>query len=144
MPRRNARTSSTASSRAGRSGWIRAQGGDPSEARLARAPVVVQVEAPAGGYVTRLGAVQIGLAALHLGAGRRTKEDTIDHSVGVLCRRKRGDEVSAGEVLAEVHARDEASAAEAVREVLAAYDVGPEQPQQRSILLDVLSSATTA
>src|SRR3954469_3312460 len=50
--------------------WIRAQGGDPAEARLARAPVVVQVEAPAGGYVTRLGAVQIGLAALHLGAGR--------------------------------------------------------------------------
>ena len=124
--------------------WIRAQGGDPSEARLARAPVVVQVEAPAGGYVTRLGAVQIGLAALHLGAGRRTKEDTIDHSVGVLCRRKRGDEVNAGEVVAEVHARDEASAADGVREVLAAYDIDAERPQERSILLDVISSATTA
>jgi pyrimidine-nucleoside phosphorylase len=124
--------------------WIRAQGGDPSEERLAKASVVAQVEAPGSGYVTRLGAVQVGLAALRLGAGRRTKEDTIDHSVGVLCRRKRRDAVSAGDVLAEVHARDEASAAAAVREVLAAYDIGAEQPQARSILLDVLSSAETA
>jgi pyrimidine-nucleoside phosphorylase len=119
--------------------WIRAQGGDPSEGALERAPVVVEVEAPESGYVTRLGAVQTGIAALHLGAGRRTKEDTIDHSVGVLCRRKRGDEVAAGDVLAEVHARDDASAAEAVRAILAAYDIGAEQPRERSILLDVLS-----
>ncbi len=63
--------------------WIRAQGGDPSEEALPRAPVVVEVEAPRAGHVMRLGAIQIGLAALHLGAGRRTKEDEIDHSVGV-------------------------------------------------------------
>ena len=43
-----------------------------------------------------------------------------------------------------MHARDEASAAEAVREVLAAYELGDEQPPARSILLDVLSSAATA
>ena len=122
--------------------WIRAQGGDPSEDALAaRARRRARSRRRASGYVTRLGAIQVGVAALHLGAGRRTKEDTIDHSVGVVCRRKRGDEVGAGDVLAEVHARDEASAAEAVREVLAAYDIGDEQPPARSILLDVLSSA---
>ena len=120
--------------------WIRAQGGDPDEDALPRAPVVAQVDASRAGYVTRLGAIQIGLAALHLGAGRRTKDDSIDHSVGVVCRRKRGDEVGAGEVLAEVHARDETSAAEAVREVLAAYQLGEKPPQRRSILLDALSS----
>jgi pyrimidine-nucleoside phosphorylase len=124
--------------------WIRAQGGDPSEDVLAFAPVVAQVEAPRAGSVTRLGAVQVGLAALHLGAGRRTKEDAIDHAVGIVCRRKRGDEVGAGEVLAEVHARDETSAAEAVGAVLAAYEIGDERPQARSILLDVLSSVPTA
>ena len=47
-------------------------------------------------------------------------------------------------MLAKVHARDEASAADAVREILAAYDIGDEQPPARSILLDVLSSAATA
>jgi pyrimidine-nucleoside phosphorylase len=106
--------------------------------------VVVEVEAPRAGHVMRLGAVQTGAAALHLGAGRRTKDDVIDHSVGIVCRRKRGDEVGAGELLAEVHARDEASAAEAVREVLEAYEIGDEDPPTRSILLDVLSSRSPA
>ena len=124
--------------------WIRAQGGDPSESVLPRAPVIAAVEAPRAGYVTRLGAIGIGVAALRLGAGRRTKEDAIDHSVGVVCHRKRGDNVGAGELLAEVHARDDASAAEAVRAVLANYELGDARPQTRSILLDVLSSVSAA
>ncbi|MHB8641333.1 MAG: thymidine phosphorylase [Gaiellaceae bacterium] len=118
--------------------WIRAQGGDPDEGLLPHAPVIAQVEAPRSGYVRELGATAVGLAALHLGAGRRTKEDAIDHAVGVVCRRKRGDEVAAGEVLAEVHARDEAGAAKAVRAVLAAYELGGESPTARPLLLDVL------
>ena len=65
-------------------------------------------------------------AALHLGAGRRVKDDSIDHAVGVVCLRKRGDRVEAGELLAEVHARDEAAAAAAVAEVAAAYELGDE------------------
>ena len=44
-------------------------------------------------FVASLGAIRIGLAALHLGAGRRTKEDAIDHAVGVVCLKKRGDAV---------------------------------------------------
>jgi thymidine phosphorylase len=124
--------------------WIRAQGGDPSEDALPNAPVVTQVEAPAAGYISRLGAVQVGQAALHLGAGRRTKEENIDHSVGVVLRHKRGDEVTRGDALADVHARDETSAATAAREVLAAYDIGDDQPQPRSILLDVISPAPAA
>src|SRR6266511_1884256 len=124
--------------------WIRAQGGDPSEDALPRAAVVARVEAPRAGYVTRLGAIQIGLAALHLGAGRRTKDDAIDHSVGIVCRRKRGDHVGAGEVVAEVHARDEESEAQATREVLAAVELGDEAPPKRSILLDALSSVASA
>jgi pyrimidine-nucleoside phosphorylase len=124
--------------------WIRAQGGDPSEDLLPRAAVTAQVEAPRAGFVTRLGAIAIGSAALHLGAGRRTKEDTIDHAVGIVCRRKRGDEVAAGELLAEVHAQNESSAAEAVRAVLAAYELGDERPPSRAILLDELSSIASA
>jgi pyrimidine-nucleoside phosphorylase len=124
--------------------WIRAQGGDPSEELLPRAAVTAQVEAPRAGFVMRLGAIAIGSAALHLGAGRRTKEDTIDHAVGIVCRRKRGDEVAAGELLAEVHAQNESSAAEAVRAVLAAYELGDERPPSRAILLDELSSVASA
>jgi pyrimidine-nucleoside phosphorylase len=70
-----------------------------------------------------LSAIGIGNAALHLGAGRQTKADAVDHAVGVVCLRKRHDRVEEGESLAEVHARDDASAHEAAREVLAAYQV---------------------
>ena len=119
--------------------WVRAQGGDPDPAALPQAPVVKEVRAPRAGSVVRLGAITVGIAALHLGAGRRTKEDAIDHSVGVLCRVKRGASVAVGDVLAEVYARDEASGEEAVAAVLAAYEVGDEPPREHPILLDVVS-----
>ena len=118
--------------------WIRAQGGDPDESLLPRAPVIAPVKATRNGYVHALGAIRVGNAALHLGAGRRTKEDAIEHAVGVVCRRKRGDAVEAGETLAEVHARDEASALEAVRAVADAYELGDERPPAKPLLLDVL------
>jgi pyrimidine-nucleoside phosphorylase len=119
--------------------WIRAQGGDPDEARLPEAPVVREVTAPADGHVTQLGAIAVGNAALHLGAGRRRKEDDIDHSVGVVCVAKRGDEVAEGQTLALVHARDELSADEAAAAVLAAYTLGSEPPPPRDVLLEVVS-----
>ena len=119
--------------------WIRAQGGDPAEAVLPQAPVVAQVEAPRPGYVAHLGATAVGLAALRLGAGRRAKDEAIDHAVGIVCRRKRGDRVGAGEVLADVHAGAEGSAANAVREVLAAYEFADEPPAERALILDVLA-----
>jgi pyrimidine-nucleoside phosphorylase len=119
--------------------WICAQGGDPDLARLPTAPVVRELRAPRGGVVARLGALPIGIAALELGAGRRMKEDAIDHGVGIVCRAKRGDEVAAGDVLAEIHARDEASADDAAAAVLAAYEIADSHPSRgRGILLDIV------
>ena len=118
--------------------WIRAQGGDPDPDALERAPVRRVVTAPRDGVVTRLGALDVGVAALELGAGRRAKDDPIDHAVGVLCFAKRGDAVLAGDDLAEVHARDDASAERAAAAVLAAYEIGSDAPPAHGILLDVL------
>jgi pyrimidine-nucleoside phosphorylase len=118
--------------------WIRAQGGDPDPESLERAPVRRPVPARRDGVVTRVGALAVGIAALELGAGRRTKDDEIDHAVGVLCFAKRGDTVLAGDDLAEIHARDDASAERAVAAVLAAYELGDEAPPERGILLDVV------
>ncbi len=118
--------------------WIRAQGGDPDPGALPRTPVVHEVAAAEAGFVRQVGAIRIGQAALHLGAGRRTKEDSIDHAVGVVCRRKRGDAVATGDVLAEIHARDETTAGEAAAEVVAAYEIGAERPPDRRIVLDTL------
>jgi thymidine phosphorylase len=119
--------------------WIRAQGGDPDVDALPKAPVVSEVRAPRDGVVTRLAALPIGIAALELGGGRRTKDDAIDHAVGVVCSAKRGQTVEAGQVLADVHARDDETAARAVEAVAAAYEIGDEAPPVHGILLDVVA-----
>jgi pyrimidine-nucleoside phosphorylase len=119
--------------------WVRAQGGDPAVAALPAAPVVRAVPAPEVGFVQGIAATAIGEAALRLGAGRVRKEDEIDHSVGIVCLAKRGDRVEAGSSLAEVHARSDEAAGRALQEVTAAYRLGPEQPERRPIVLDVIA-----
>ncbi|HSJ93352.1 MAG TPA: thymidine phosphorylase [Gaiellaceae bacterium] len=118
--------------------WIRAQGGDPDLDALPAAPVVRDVPAPEAGYVQAIATTALGLASLHLGAGRATKEDVIDHAVGVMCRAKRGTELEPGEPLATIHARDDVAAERAVAEVASCFRLGPEAPDPRPIVLDVV------
>jgi pyrimidine-nucleoside phosphorylase len=119
--------------------WIEAQGGTSDESALPVAPVVRTVVSPEAGYVCELGAIGIGNAAMHLGAGRRAKDDIVDHAVGIVCAAKRGTPVDVGDQLAVVHARTEAGADEAVRSVLAAYRFADEPPAERPVLLDVVT-----
>jgi pyrimidine-nucleoside phosphorylase len=119
--------------------WIEAQGGDPAEDALPQAPTARDVVAETEGFVRSIGAVDIGMAALRLGAGRRTKDDEIDHAVGVRCLKKRGDAVTTGESLAEVHARDDEAAERAVADVLAAYRIGSEAPALTPIVLETIA-----
>ena len=118
--------------------WVRAQGGDPDPARLPAAPVVRQVAAPESGYVHELRAREVAITAMELGAGRELAGEPVDHAVGVVCLRKRGEEVASGEPLAEIHARDEAAAAKAETALLAAYEIGAGEPEPRPLVLEVL------
>ena len=118
--------------------WVRAQGGDPDPEVLPKAPLIREVFAPGDGFVHGVAALPIGLASVHLGGGRRAKEDRIDPSVGIVCLKKHGDAVQEGEPLAEVHARDETSAGEAARDVLAAYSFGDDAPPHRPIVLETI------
>jgi len=119
--------------------WIEAQGGTTDETAIERAPVVRPLVADRAGTVERLDAIRVGLAALHLGAGRRVKTDAIDHAVGVVCRRKRGDRVETGDVIAEIHARDEAKAEAGASEVAAAYSIGDKPVYAHPVLLEVIA-----
>ncbi|HLX31868.1 MAG TPA: thymidine phosphorylase [Gaiellaceae bacterium] len=118
--------------------WILAQGGDPDLAALPVAPVVREIRSPTAGFVRELQAREVGMAAVDLGAGRHRAGDPVDHAVGVICSKKRGDAVQEGEPLAEIHARtdDAASAAEAA--LLAAYEIGAEPPEPRPLVLEVI------
>jgi pyrimidine-nucleoside phosphorylase len=119
--------------------WIEAQGGTSDESTLPVAPVVRTVASPEAGYVRELGAIGIGNAAMHLGAGRSSKDDVVDHAVGIVCTAKRGTRVDVGDQLAVVHARTEAGADEAARSVLAAYQFADEPPAERPVLLEVVT-----
>jgi pyrimidine-nucleoside phosphorylase len=119
--------------------WIEVQGGDPAEKSLPVAPVVRDVVSEESGYVRAIGAVDIGLAALRLGAGRQTKDQRVDHAVGIRCLKKRGDAVREGEPIAEVYARTDEAAERARTEVLAAYDLGEDAPPPRPIVLETIA-----
>ncbi|QYN47174.1 pyrimidine-nucleoside phosphorylase [Gilliamella sp. ESL0405] len=87
---------------------IEAQGGDSSVVdhpeKLARAPYQIALPALKSGYVSRIVADQIGIAAMQLGAGRATKDDVIDPAVGIVLHKKVGDKVEQGEALLTIHA----------------------------------------
>jgi pyrimidine-nucleoside phosphorylase len=117
--------------------WIRAQDGDPDPGLLPAAPVVRAVLSPAAGFVRELRAKEVAVVAMELGAGRHVVDEPIDHAVGVVCLRKRGDEVAGGETLGEIHARDETAAESAAAALLAAYEIG-DKPEPRPLVLDVI------
>lgn len=107
---------------------VAAQGGDPT-APLPTASVVDHWTAPAGGVISRIDALAVGVAAWRLGAGRAAKEDDVSASAGVLLRRVHGDPVAAGEVIAELHTDDPSllpAAHEALSSALTIADTAPE------------------
>jgi thymidine phosphorylase len=98
----------------------------------------VTVSATESGFVRELRAREVALTALELGAGRHRAGDPVDHAVGVVCVKKRGEAVEAGEPLAEIHARDEAAVDAARAALLAAYELGDTAPAPRPLVLDVI------
>jgi pyrimidine-nucleoside phosphorylase len=118
--------------------WIAAQGGDLS-AGLPQAPVTRELTADREGFVGEVSALDLGRVALELGAGRRTKEDAIDHAVGIRCFAKRGDVIEAGQTLAVVYARDEASAEHALDRIRGRIAIADEPQPPRPIVLETLT-----
>lgn len=91
--------------------FIVAQGGDASvvenPALLPQAKYQMELPARSSGYVAQIEADDVGVAAMLLGAGRATKESTIDLSVGLVLRKKVGDRVEEGESLVTIHSNSE-------------------------------------
>jgi pyrimidine-nucleoside phosphorylase len=106
--------------------WIEAQGGQAALLEdkfygMRTAPVVCDLPAPRSGTVAGIDAMQVGLAALDLGAGRHKKGDPIDHAVGIVLHAKIGDRLRAGDPLLTIHANNQAQCATASECLLSAY-----------------------
>nr|MDH3175473.1 pyrimidine-nucleoside phosphorylase [Bacillus pumilus] len=91
--------------------FLENQGGDGSivdqPEKLPQAPYQIDVPAKEAGVVAEIVADEIGVAAMILGAGRATKEDEIDLSVGIMLNKKVGDRVEKGDSLVTLHANRE-------------------------------------
>jgi thymidine phosphorylase len=114
---------------------IAAQGGDPDapppEARQAE-----KVTAAESGWLRRLDALAVGVAAWRLGAGRARKEDPVSASAGVLCLAKPGEWVEAGQPVLELRA-DDASRFARARDALAdGIEIGPEPPAAEPLVIE--------
>ncbi len=87
--------------------FLRSQGGDDSvvddPSRLPQASFKIEVEAKEEGYIAEIIADEIGTAAMLLGAGRATKESEIDLAVGLLLKKKIGDQVQLGESIVTIY-----------------------------------------
>jgi pyrimidine-nucleoside phosphorylase len=112
--------------------WIKAQGGQADIVQdaslLPRARLVRDIPSQRAGYVATLDARKVGIAAMKLGAGRRSKSDSIDHSVGAWLHAKVGDRVSRGDSLFTVHASDEEKLSLAAERIALAYHFQDDPP----------------
>jgi pyrimidine-nucleoside phosphorylase len=104
------------------------QGGNPDDlprlGEIHRASVIREVKSPHSGRVLSMDAGRIGQASLELGAGRAKAVDPVDFAVGFDRLAKCGEDVSHGDVIARIHARSEAAAAQAEAALLAAASIG--------------------
>ncbi len=127
---------------------IRSQGGELSPSGL---PVYVDkpfdcmhVNSPDAGYVQGMRADLIGQASVLLGAGRLAKTDTIDYGAGIGFFVKIGDRVERGDSLCALYQGENSNLPEerlfdAMDLILEAYEIGPEKPEKKPAILDVIT-----
>ncbi|BAM61153.1 pyrimidine-nucleoside phosphorylase [Streptococcus dysgalactiae subsp. equisimilis] len=83
------------------------QGGDLKDLyRESASPVQTEVFADEDGYITELPALEFGLFAMRLGAGRAVKTDPLDYESGIVFDKKIGDPVSKGDLIAVIFSQE--------------------------------------
>lgn len=122
---------------------IKAQGGndavidDYSIFTSANEVVELTYEGDAAAYVESIDALSIGQAAMILGAGRLTKEDAIDHSVGIVLNKKVGDRIAPNDLIATIYSNGK-NTQECIDMVLDAYIITNEEVKKDLIVLKTI------
>src|ERR1700733_6992933 len=121
---------------------IGAQGGNPSVLDrfklLPNATGAREIASPRAGYVSAIEAEYIGFASAMIGAGRDTKEESIDPAVGVILEVKIGQKVEAGAVLCRLYYTSEERVEEAAQLVEDAFRISSAPPEERALILEVV------
>ncbi|MBU5315851.1 pyrimidine-nucleoside phosphorylase [Clostridium bornimense] len=109
---------------------VEAQGGDSSiidnEELMPKSKYQLSITSDREGYVSKICSEEVGLLAMELGAGRKTKDSIIDLSVGIVLKKKIGDKVEKGEELATIYCNNEkdgSSVLNKLKDVIVVSDV---------------------
>lgn len=98
----------------------------------------VELKAEQDGYISGIEALEVGISAMLLGAGRETKDSEIDLAVGIVLEKKVGDKVKKGETLAVLHVDDEKNLEEAKSKLAAAFSYSKEKPEQKELIYEII------
>ena len=122
---------------------IAAQGGNPQVLDrfdlLPNATGAQEITTSRGGYVSAIDAELIGQASSMVGAGRNTKEDSIDPAVGVILEVKVGHKIEADSILCRIYYTSEEHVAEAAGLVEDAFKISQQPVEERDLILEVVS-----
>lgn len=117
---------------------VAAQGGDTSvlddSANFPQAKVAHEVLAQSEGYLYAMNTEQCGISSVELGAGREKKEDSIDYSAGIMLRKKIGDYVKKGDVIAVFYTSEEGKCKEAEKLFESAVSIRTEAPKSVPVI----------
>jgi pyrimidine-nucleoside phosphorylase len=105
---------------------------------LPNATGVREITSPRAGFVSAIDAGDIGRASAAMGAGRDTKEATIDPAVGVILEIKVGEKVEEGSVLCRLYYTSEEQVEEAAQDVEDAFRISARPPEERELILEVV------
>lgn len=123
---------------------IAAEGGDPSYIDMTRIDELCKVKKmlnvypKRSGYISSMNAERIGTAAQILGAGRATKEESIDPAVGLVMKKRLGDFVRADEPLCVMYVNDESKLDAALDMFHSAFEYSGKKPEYRPMVYDVV------
>ena len=122
--------------------WISAQGGDveliDAPEKFPESPFAHEVRADDDGYVASMNAEAIGIAAMELGAGRRTKDDVIDYTAGITLIKKYGDKVERGDVIAILYTSEKSKINVAERIFKGALTTKKNEPPSMPLVYDTV------
>ena len=105
---------------------------------LVRTKRIVPIYKDCTGYIKKLDAKSIGLAALLLGAGREKAGDTVDPAVGILMKKRCGDRIEKDEPIAYMYVNNETNLDEAVSKLVNAVSVADEKPEDEALVYDII------
>ena len=118
---------------------IRAQGGDP-DAPLPVAPCREEVVSTEDGFIESVDALDVGIAAWRLGAGRARKEDAVSAAAGVECLVREGDAITKSQPMFVLHADDEAHLQLGRDAIAHAVVVGERRVNAEALLLERITN----